>query len=418
MLHIVTFALLAAAVASAAAAGVSLRDHPIATSTAPTFLDGGAWTASAPKLNLTVPATVPGDLITDLQRAGVIADPWLDTTWIQNSSLWSDHAWTFSTTFAVSSAAAGKLTAAPKSPTLLLTFDGVKMGATVRVNGRTVGVVRDQFLRYVFPLDPAELGLVAGGAQNRLDVTFGVGDVAEDGRFMACTGGWDWAPYSYTTTNSSGATSGSAVTFSKGIWKSVYLTEVPAGGLAISQVTPHAHYQGEYPTARLTDGEHGGFRVNVTAHLWAPPGGASGALSVAGSWAGSATGSGSDSDDGSATASSGAMTVPAGESTVSLQLTASAAQIKLWWPNGLGAQNRYNVSATWTPAATSSSSKSSSSAAAAAAAVATTASRQIGFRVFALVTVNDTNATIVESNASKAVTGQVNDTGTFGMFFR
>ena len=70
--------------------------------------------------------------------------------------------------------------------TLLLTFDGVKMGATVRVNGRTVGVVRDQFHRYVFTLDVAELGLVAGA--NRLDITFGVGDVAEDGRFMACTG--------------------------------------------------------------------------------------------------------------------------------------------------------------------------------------------------------------------------------------
>ena len=68
---------------------------------------------------------------------------------------------------------------------------GVKMGATVRVNGRSVGVLRDQFLRYVFTLDAAELGLVAGA--NRLDVTFGLGDVAEDGRFMACTGGWDWA---------------------------------------------------------------------------------------------------------------------------------------------------------------------------------------------------------------------------------
>ena len=35
-----------------------------------------------------------------------------------------------------------------KTSTLLLTFDGVKMGATVRVNGHTVGVLRDQFLRY------------------------------------------------------------------------------------------------------------------------------------------------------------------------------------------------------------------------------------------------------------------------------
>ena len=38
------------------------------------------------------------------------------------------------------------------------------MGATVRVNGRTVGVVRDQFLRYVFKLDSKALGLVAEGA--------------------------------------------------------------------------------------------------------------------------------------------------------------------------------------------------------------------------------------------------------------
>ena len=47
-----------------------------------------------------------------------------------------------------------------------------------------------------------------------------------------------------------------------------------------------------------------------------------------------------------------------------------------------------------------------------------TTTRLMGFRVFALVTVNDTNATIVESNVSREVTGQVNDTGTFGMFFR
>ena len=55
----------------------------------------------------------------------------------------------------------------------------------------------------------------------------GLQDVAEDGRFMACTGGWDWAPYSYTSTNSSGATTGPANTLSKGIWKSVYTTDIP-----------------------------------------------------------------------------------------------------------------------------------------------------------------------------------------------
>ena len=118
--HMLRAVLLALAV-TAEADFVSLRDHPIATAAAPTYLDGDAWTASTvpppiaadeqaqqqppPKINITVPATVPGDLITDLQRAKIIADPWLDTTWIQNSSLWSDHAWTFSTTFAVAAPA-------------------------------------------------------------------------------------------------------------------------------------------------------------------------------------------------------------------------------------------------------------------------------------------------------------------------
>lgn len=404
---------------------VSLRDQPIATATAPTYLDSDEWTASTlppaiadgeqtqqlpvSKINITVPATVPGDLITDLQRSHIIRDPYLDTTWIQNSSLWSEHTWTYSTTFEVSAAVTG--TMADKAPTLLLIFDGVKMGATVRVNGHTVGVVRDQFLRYVFTLNAEDLGLIAGGRTNRLDVTFGLDDVAEDGRFMACTGGWDWAPYSHTTTNSSAATSGPAVTFSKGIWKSVYLTEVPAGAVAITHVAPHTHYRGEYPTARLVDGEHGGFVVNVTAHLWVPPGGAKGTLSVAGSWAAGSTESNDHSDNTAAVASSGPVTLPAGESTLSLELTASATHIKLWWPNGLGAQNRYNVSAVWTPTTTDEASSSTN------AGVVTT-SRRMGFRVFALVTVNDTNATIVASNASRQVTGQVNDTGTFGMFFR
>jgi beta-galactosidase/beta-glucuronidase len=159
------------------------------------YLDGSEWTASTqqpsgfgqeqqlPKINITVVATVPGDLLTDLQRAKVISDPWLDTTWIQKSSIWTDHAWTYTTKFTVSDAVMAS------HSTLLLTFDGVKMGATVRVNGQTVGVLRDQFLRYSFTLDVTKMGLLAGAGANRLDVTFGVDDVAEDGRFMACTGG-------------------------------------------------------------------------------------------------------------------------------------------------------------------------------------------------------------------------------------
>ena len=113
----------------------------------------------------------------------MIPDPWLDLTWLHNSSIWAGHAWTYSTTFSVP-------TQAPQPSSVLLVLDGVKMGAAVQVNGRHVGVVRDQFLRYDFELT----GLLPGTDANRLEIIFGdpvtnaPDKIAEDGRFMACTG--------------------------------------------------------------------------------------------------------------------------------------------------------------------------------------------------------------------------------------
>ena len=220
-----------------------------------------------------------------------------------------------------------------------------------------------------------------------------------------------------------------------------YLLEVPLASVAITHLTPHTLYSGAYPTAPLKDGAHGGFSVNVTVHLWVPPGGATGALAVAGSWATNENTGNGDGDDGStfgdtvgngirkgngdsnnALATSDVLVLPAGESKISLQLTATAKQIKLWWPSGVGAQPLYDVTATWTPASSPSEDAVDRVGATAPASTASpssppstsTATRRMGFRVFALVTVNDTNATVVASNAS----GQVNATGTHGMFFR
>ena len=74
---------------------------------------------------------------------------------------------------------------------------------------------------------------------------------------MACTGGWDWAPY--TNTKSAGT---QANTFTKGIWKSVYLINT-LKGVAITHIVPQIKYLGDYPTERMTDGNHAGFNVNV-----------------------------------------------------------------------------------------------------------------------------------------------------------
>ena len=53
---------------------VGLRDTPIAGTGPAMPLDGSwAWTASSQSLGVAVPATVPGDLLTDLQRSKVSA---------------------------------------------------------------------------------------------------------------------------------------------------------------------------------------------------------------------------------------------------------------------------------------------------------------------------------------------------------
>jgi hypothetical protein len=159
---------------------------------------------------LTIPASVPGDLLTDLQRAGQIGDPLYEKNWL-NSTIWHAYNWTYSTQFSVSERA---LSAAGSAR---LVFDGVKMGAAVSVNGVPLGVADDQFLRYDFDLSAKEHLLRAGEGANTLEVTFDPA-IEVNGRFMACTGGWDWAPYSHTFSQN-------AHTFSKGIWKSVSLAE-------------------------------------------------------------------------------------------------------------------------------------------------------------------------------------------------
>jgi hypothetical protein len=76
----------------------TLRDHPIAGS-AVQYLDGTAWVATSGET--TIPATVPGDIITDLQRAEVIDDPYYELNWLSSSNQWwaDSRPWTYTTSF-------------------------------------------------------------------------------------------------------------------------------------------------------------------------------------------------------------------------------------------------------------------------------------------------------------------------------
>ena len=122
----------------------------------------------------------------------------------------------------------------------------------------------DQHLRYEF-----EVASVLRPTENNLTVHIPLPseDARNDeGRYAACSGGWDWALYSNTFTP------GGLPWLSMGIWKSVYLVDVAA--LSLRAMVPHVFYNGDYPTAPLTDATAGGWTVNVTAHVVAGPKGA------------------------------------------------------------------------------------------------------------------------------------------------
>ena len=104
------------------------------------------------------------------------------------------------------------------SPSVLLVLDGVKMAADVYLNGVHLGGLADQHLRYEFEI----IHVLRATANNiTIHIPLPSHDVRNDeGRYAACSGGWDWAQYSNTFTP------GGLPWLSFGVWKSVYLVEV------------------------------------------------------------------------------------------------------------------------------------------------------------------------------------------------
>ncbi|EDQ89170.1 uncharacterized protein MONBRDRAFT_25837 [Monosiga brevicollis MX1] len=288
-----------------------LRDYPLAAKNV-TYLDG-TWKLQSAAVGMSFTGQVPGDLLTDLQLAGVIGDPLYEVNF-RNTSLWNDYDWEYSTSF--------ELAAKPEG-SLFLVLDGVKMGAVVSFNGEPLDHLVDQFYRYQF--DVTSLAVVG---TNTISIAF-ENNIFVNGRFMGCAGGWDWAPYT-----GNWDTAHMAKTFSRGIWKSVYLAELEP--VAITHFVPHTFYKGDYPTEPLGD-----YIANISFQV-------------------------------------------------------AAEDMLLWWPAGYGQQALYTVRATFTPTQ--------------GTAVSTT--RRIGFRMFALVTGNDTDPDYVAKNAN------VDGTDDHGMYFR
>lgn len=351
------------------------------------------------------------------QAAGLISDPWFESNFRANASVW-DRDFIYTRTFDDNGTAAttGSTPAADANAgSRLLVLDGVKMGATVALNGHALGVVRDQFLRYVY-----DVTAIIRLTNNTLVVSFHRA-IDTHGRYMGCTGGWDWAPMSTTSTPrfEPGAPS---PTFSLGIWKSVYLVTIPAGGAAIAHVVPHVFYRGAHPTAPLAPHAHAGFAVVVAVHLLLDTGAGQGHVTVSGGWGASASGAVAPSAP--AVRPTGAAVATGGysETVVTVTLAAAAADIELWWPNGMGSQPLYNLSASYHPlplhhkgsdtgfAATALTATEGARAAAVPPPSVHSGGRRVGFREFAYVTINDTDAAEVAAARAAGVEGSGNHT--------
>lgn len=323
-----------------------LVDDPVVgTNNLIQYLDSESWIVTN-NANITIEATVPGELITDLQVSGIIGDPYYETNWLQ--PVWDTGNFTYIRTFDIDPSLL------PYKDSLYIVFDSLKMAGDVILNGQyIISPFNDEFLRYISPV-----GSLLQATNNTLQVVFTTSsDIRNiEGRWAQCSGGWDWSPYSNTEFMGSH-------TFSKGILKSVYLVPIPTAG--IKHIVPQIMYTSSYPTSPLQDGNNGCFNVTVNVVLEIPvtPVSTTGTVTVLGSWM--------------STPASVPVTIPQnqpGEIVIPVTLLA-ACNVNLWWPLGMGKQTLYTLNVSFTSPSS----------------LPAYGTRSIGFRTAYLVTDDDSN---------------------------
>lgn len=136
----------------------------------------GQWGLANANGSVSIKGSVPGDLITDLELAGVIGDPLYELNF--KTPVWDHGNWTYTLNFTAEDTSAAHS---------WLVFQGIKMVADISLNGQAVGFAADQFLRYAFDVT----GIVKLGAGNTLTVTFPTYSDARNSeeRWMSCSGG-------------------------------------------------------------------------------------------------------------------------------------------------------------------------------------------------------------------------------------
>ena len=274
-------------------------------------------------------ATVPGTVLTTMVDRGIYPDPdyGLNNLAIPESLNKQDY-W-YRNEFKGPKSASGRH--------FTLTFEGINYKAVVWLNGKNLGTIRGAFIRGVFDvttvLKPGETNVLVvrisppphPGIPQEQSIKGGPGEngglMCLDGPTFVATEGWDWIP-AIRDRNT-------------GIWQPVLLAA--SGGVKIGDTqvvtklplpaTDHADVEITVPLENATDSPvHGmlkaGFdQVTVTKEV----------------------------------------TVPPGKSIVKLTSSEFAQLIvqnpRLWWPNGYGKQELYNLKLTFDEGSTESDSK-------------------------------------------------------------
>lgn len=184
-------------------------------------LDGNAWELVGfnpdKSKSVSLHGTVPGMIHPDLQREGLIPDPfWRDNF---KQCQWPEHwTWTYKRTFDLPKGLLAQ-------PWIQMQFDGIDTYSDIYVNGAKLGTTDDMFLPYQFDVKDflKEKGNVIEirlqtlekmvGEKSKLKQFSGAfGDPYRAYvRRMQCTFGWDWIPRFITY----------------GVWKSVRIVGYP-----------------------------------------------------------------------------------------------------------------------------------------------------------------------------------------------
>lgn len=170
-------------------------------------------------------------------------------------------------------------------------------------------------------------------------------DVLGEGRWMACSPGWDWYDKYWNRKIINyyfcrAPKSQNPPVLSKGIYKSVYIVKVNSA--AITAVVPAVTYTGDYPTSPLVDGEAEPFLINISEYIpvffifltlvtgiyFSAPASVTGVLYVVGNWEGTSS-------------STRDVTLPEGDSIHNVTLQASTTL--LWWPAGTSQSQLINI---------------------------------------------------------------------------